>query len=903
MRFESVTAYAFGRLRSETLTLTPGMNVICGPNEAGKSTWHAAIYAALCGMRRGRGRARTEDTDFRARHKPWDGGGWEGGATIALKDRRVILRHDLDGRVDSSAHDADLAGRDYSAEIMNDGAPDGSRWLGLDRNSFLSTACVRQASILAVLDNPGDLQDELQRAAATARTGETAADALGLLNAYRVEHVGTERSPTRPLVRSRRDAESAQVALESARCAHAEAAQRRHGVETLEADVRGLERQEGATRAVLAEAAAESAERRLGRARTLSTVFPNGEPSHPADDSEIAEQVAKALDHWTSAPHPEKPDGPNVTELQRQLAEEDLQLAIAAEASASAAEERLRHARKLSANFPDGAPRRPSDEDELTQEVARALATWDARPTVSGTPISELRNQLKEIEQELAGARSRGLAALLRRIVQWFARLLGLAPRASAPKRSGLHERRRGIEREIDDTSRVEDAVIAIRKVALGAGLPDGSPIALVQSLRNWQRTRAEQMREVDERLEAWEDLQRLLGDQNLDGIEAETIDLRTEADSRAAAVDRSRLTCALSQPLNDADLTDLRRRASDVRRTQIENSLRMREERDARYEADSLKRAEALSELREAALAIRSEALTSEEQESVLREWIPRRREMLAEDRRKLDDWEELQRLLGESTLADLEEATSGLRSEADALIAKAVQEALVEAKARNPSKGDLDGLGVRLRSARARRDKARGELTEFESGLPDVAEVEELSDRAKTEVQRVKRLDQTLGTAISFLEAAQERVHRDIAPVLRATVLEHLNQVTANRYVDCRVAPESLKVEVADGQGRWYSAGLLSHGTAEQLYLLLRLALSRHLTEPSGEACPLILDDVVSASDSGRKRKLLETLLSISDSVQVILFTHEDDVRSWAEKRLTGTRDQLTVLASPAP
>ena len=51
------------------------------------------------------------------------------------------------------------------------------------------------------------------------------------------------------------------------------------------------------------------------------------------------------------------------------------------------------------------------------------------------------------------------------------------------------------------------------------------------------------------------------------------------------------------------------------------------------------------------------------------------------------------------------------------------------------------------------------------------------------------------------------------------------------------------------------------------------------------------------------GRKQQLLETLLSISDSVQVILFTHEDDVRSWAEKRFTCTRDQLTVLASTAP
>lgn len=162
MRFESVTAYAFGPLCGETLQIAPGMNVIYGPNETGKSTWHAALYAGLCGMRRARGRART-DRDFQVRHKPWDREGWEVGATIALEGRRVTLRHDLDGRVDSSARDADLAGRDYSAEIMNDGAPDGARWLGLDRRSFLSTACVRQASILAVLNDPSDLQRVAER--------------------------------------------------------------------------------------------------------------------------------------------------------------------------------------------------------------------------------------------------------------------------------------------------------------------------------------------------------------------------------------------------------------------------------------------------------------------------------------------------------------------------------------------------------------------------------------------------------------------------------------------------------------------------------------------------------------------------------------------------------------------
>ena len=899
MRFESVTAYAFGKLRNKTLKLTPGMNVIYGPNEAGKSTWHAALYAALCGMRRGRGRARAEDSDFQARHKPWDGGGWEVGATISLNDRHVILRHDLDGRVDSSARDADLAGRDYSAKIMNDGAPDGARWLGLDRSSFVSTACVRQASILAVLDDPGDLQDELQKAAATARTGETAADALRILNGYRSEHVGTERSPTKPLARSRRRAESAQIALASARSAHAEAAARRQGVENLEAEVQRLERQEDATNAVLVEATAKVAEQRLARAKTLSSDFPDGEPRHAADDSELAERVTKVLEIWNNAPHPERPQGPIVSELQRQLAEEDLRLAIAFGAEASDAEIRLQRARELSANFTQGPPRRPSEDYELVQEVAGALATWDARPTVSGTPISELRDQLREVDQKLAGTRNRGIVALFRAIVNWFARLLGLAPRASDSERSELAGRRSSIEREIDDTSRVEEAEIGIREAALGAELPAASPEALAQSLRNWQQTRVDLMREADKKLEDWEELQRILGNQKLDDIEAEAGSLRTEAESRAATVDHRRLSDALSQPLDDGELTDLEGQANDVRRTKIESQLRIRKERDTRYEEDALKRCEALSELRSAALAIGSESLTPDDQESVLREWADRRREMLAKDRRQLGDWEELQRLLGESTLDDLEEETGHLRSQADSLITKAVQEDIAEMRASEPSKGDLDGLVVRLRAARARRDGARGELTEFESGLPDVAEAEELLDRAGAEVERVQRLGQTLTTAITILEAAQERVHRNIAPVLRATVLERLGQVTDSRYIDCRVDPESLKVEVADGQGRWYQAGLLSHGTAEQLYLLLRLALSRHLTEPSGESCPLVLDDVVSAADTERKQQLLETLLTISESVQVILFTHEEDVRSWAKNRLTGERDQLTVLA----
>ncbi len=150
MRFERVDARAFGPLCDESLEFASGLNVLWGLNESGKSSWHAALYAALGGVRRGK-RRKKEGREFAERHRPWSGNGWKVSGLVVLDDsRRVQLDHDLEGRVECQAVDADT-GRDLSAEIMHEGAPDGSRWLGFDRETFPSIACVRQAELLAVL--------------------------------------------------------------------------------------------------------------------------------------------------------------------------------------------------------------------------------------------------------------------------------------------------------------------------------------------------------------------------------------------------------------------------------------------------------------------------------------------------------------------------------------------------------------------------------------------------------------------------------------------------------------------------------------------------------------------------------------------------------------------------------
>ena len=201
------------------------------------------------------------------------------------------------------------------------------------------------------------------------------------------------------------------------------------------------------------------------------------------------------------------------------------------------------------------------------------------------------------------------------------------------------------------------------------------------------------------------------------------------------------------------------------------------------------------------------------------------------------------------------------------------------------------LEALEGERDNAQSELDQSRGSLQAFHGTLANIADAEDALEAAERQRERVERLGDTLDLAIEFLKKAQDKVYRTIAPVLQTTLLQWLPQVTDGWYDDCRIDPKILRVDVRSecfGEP-WRDAGLLSHGTTEQIYLLLRLALSRLLGDQD-ESCPLILDDPVASSDTSRKLAVLSTLHAISKSVQVILFTHEDDVRDWARERLSG-------------
>ena len=127
---------------------------------------------------------------------------------------------------------------------------------------------------------------------------------------------------------------------------------------------------------------------------------------------------------------------------------------------------------------------------------------------------------------------------------------------------------------------------------------------------------------------------------------------------------------------------------------------------------------------------------------------------------------------------------------------------------------------------------------------------------------------------------------MQRDLAPHLRNVLETSLEAVTGGRYKEARVDPANLEVTVRAADGEWRSADRLSHGTMEQVYLLLRVALVRHMCS-AGEPSPIFLDDPTVQSDSGRTIAILDVLEQLSEDHQIILFTQEEEVREWAQAR----------------
>lgn len=85
---------SFGSLQNKTVELKPGLNILEGPNEYGKSTWCAFLRTMLYGLETRR--TAGEQISDRQRYVPWDGTPMSGCIDLTWQGKDITLRRATD---------------------------------------------------------------------------------------------------------------------------------------------------------------------------------------------------------------------------------------------------------------------------------------------------------------------------------------------------------------------------------------------------------------------------------------------------------------------------------------------------------------------------------------------------------------------------------------------------------------------------------------------------------------------------------------------------------------------------------------------------------------------------------------------------------------------------------------
>jgi len=919
MHIDSVTAHAFGPLVGESLNFAPGMTVVVGDNESAKTSWHAAIYAALCGRTRRKGRLDAKEQAFMDRHKPWDSSAWEVSCRLTLDDGREIeMRHDLAGNVACSATDLQLA-RDVSNEIMEDGAPDAAAWLGLDRRSFIATACIQQDQLLGVLAEADGLQKILQRASSTAGVDATAAEALARLDAFQKSHVGRDDARSvRPMRQATLALEAAKTWLNTARVDHAEYLRSVEELDRLRDSAAQAQHDLGLHEAAAARKFVDEYAARCDRASVLRARLGDSPPPALTQTDAMGNQVARALEAWRTRPQPGELTGANAEEIVERIAalpetpsgdlmiDPDVRVAH---------DELLRVKAALIAQAataptaPEGAVPGFSQGEMLSLAQALEMGVSDAE--VADT------TELDEVDGRIAGLEARAGRSRLLIIAGGALVMVGLVlAAASSPAlgavalvgvglvAAGLVMRKGGdLATARTEHSKLTIQVAATRESAnrftraraaaearcaeLGVSADPAHLRALATDISRAE-TFAERSRHFEERTE----------DLTNERDEAYS-SLRSALMARSVSVDDDP-EVGYARYVEDCEERD-HLAALAAQRPALEEQLAQRVQAEETAAEQATARSAAARQVNDALAACGLNASTPQQGVAELEAWEQRRQSDLDAIDSARAEWSELGSLLGGRTLIELTEAYQAAAADAAARAVGLSESEVVSLAAGDPAAriGELRRLAALVGQAAA---SAEGALGERAKDLASVSEAEEAEEAAIEQLRWLRSLEATLSTTQQFLSGAQIRVQRDLAPVLAANLAQWLPTITGGRYNDAIISIETLEVQVCGADRRWRSAKRLSQGTAEQVYLLLRAALARHLTADK-ETCPLLLDDVTVQSDATRTTAILELLHELSKEQQVIVFAQERGVADWAREHLSSPVDavvELTVVAT---
>jgi hypothetical protein len=195
VKLRRLTVAGFGRLAGRTFAFSDGLNVIYGPNEAGKSTVAAAIVASLYGSGR-----------RKELWRPWDGGPYATTLFYELADGRSFEVQRDYSRDAKGVHIYDRDGNDVAGDVAQGRTiSPGDVHLQIPYDAFINASCVLQQSVGIDAERNAPIATALARALDGGPKEDAALGAVKRLEDARKTHIGTPRSTVNNPLKGLRD--------------------------------------------------------------------------------------------------------------------------------------------------------------------------------------------------------------------------------------------------------------------------------------------------------------------------------------------------------------------------------------------------------------------------------------------------------------------------------------------------------------------------------------------------------------------------------------------------------------------------------------------------------------------------------------------------------------------------
>ena len=169
-------------------------------------------------------------------------------------------------------------------------------------------------------------------------------------------------------------------------------------------------------------------------------------------------------------------------------------------------------------------------------------------------------------------------------------------------------------------------------------------------------------------------------------------------------------------------------------------------------------------------------------------------------------------------------------------------------------------------------------------------IAELETRRNQLAGEVARLYRQWQVYASAQALIEETLERFERDRQPAVFARASDRLARFSHGRYTQIRQAEAGQDFRVIDAAQRAVQPIDLSRGTREQLYLAVRLGLIEEFAQ-RGTSLPLVLDEILVNFDPDRMAAVAAELARFAEDHQVLLFTCHPEIAERVQANAPGT------------